>query len=148
VGFFAKLLGQAGAETARGVLDGVGDLATKIRGAITGELPPEMQFTLEKLAGEADQIKVKGQLDINLAEAQSSSLFVAGWRPFIGWVCGLSLAWNYLLHPLIVWVMIYQGKKGSPPPLDLTELMPIVLGLLGLGVYRTIEKVKDAQGRH
>jgi hypothetical protein len=73
-----KIPGEVGADTAKGLLDGVGDLATKIRGAITGELPPEQRFTLEKLALEADQLQNKGQMDINLAEAQSTSLFIAG----------------------------------------------------------------------
>lgn len=149
MGFVAKILGEAGASTARGLMQGVGDLATSIRSAITGELPPDQRFALEKLANEADTLAQTGQLQINLEEAKHTSLFVAGWRPFIGWVCGLALSWNYLLHPLIVWWMaIYRPKLSAPPSLDLGELMPVVLGILGLGVYRTIEKARGAQKNH
>ena len=76
--FLAKVFGEAGATAAKGLLDGVGDLATKIRGAITGELPPELRAQLEQLAIEAERAYVDGQNQINIAEAKSSSIFVAG----------------------------------------------------------------------
>jgi hypothetical protein len=83
------------------------------------------------------------QTEINKVEAQHRSVFVAGWRPFIGWVCGAALAWNYLVHPLAVWALLAfgDGTTPAPPQLSLGELMPVVMGLLGLGTIRGIEKL-------
>jgi hypothetical protein len=148
-GIIGKMLGTAGGEAAKGVLSGVGDLATKIRGAITGELPPDLKFKLEELAIHADNLKTTGQMEINLVEARSGKIFVAGWRPFIGWVCGLALGWNFLVQPMVIWWMkINMPLTALPPAMDLTQLYPLVLSLLGLGVYRTYEKVQGAQSNH
>jgi hypothetical protein len=130
-------------------MEGVGGLATSIRSAITGELPPAMQERLETLAIEADNLAKQGQVAINLEEAKSSRLFVAGWRPFIGWICGLAIGWHFLLHPMVVWGMaIWLPEQELPPSLDLGELYPVVIGMLGLGVYRTYEKSKSVQRNH
>jgi hypothetical protein len=147
--YVGKILGTAGAETAKGLLEGIGGLATSIRGAITGELPPEARATLEALAIEADKMALDGQVAINLVEAKHTSLFIAGWRPFIGWTCGLALSWHFLLHPVVIWYMaIKLPDLALPPPLDLSQLYPVVIGMLGLGVFRTYEKSKNAQGNH
>lgn len=144
-----KLLGEAGATAAKGILDGVGDLATKIRGAITGELPPAARAELEKLAQQAESLKVDGQLKINLEEAKSTSLFVAGWRPFIGWVCGVAIGWNLVVYPFVTWIMaIGYPDYALPPVLSLSELWPVVLGMLGLGGLRTLEKSRGVQNNH
>ncbi len=144
-----KFFGEAAGETAKGLMEGVGSLATSIRSAITGELPPAMQERLETLAIEADNLAKKGQVEINLQEAKSSRLFVAGWRPFIGWICGLAIGWHFLVHPMVVWYMsIWLPDLDLPPTLDLAELYPVVIGMLGLGVYRTYEKSKDVQKNH
>lgn len=147
--FISQIIGEGSAGVAKGVLEGVGGLATSIRSAITGELPPAAQERLRTLAIEADTLVQTGQHKINLAEAKHTSIFVAGWRPFIGWICGLALAWNFLLYPMIVWHMTIKMPLAKlPPALNLSELMPIVLGILGLGVYRTVEKVKKVQREH
>ena len=147
--FMGKLLGSAAGETAKGLMSGVGDLATKIRGAITGELPPDARLKLEELSVEADNLLTQGQMKINMIEAQHKSLFVAGWRPFIGWICGFALAWHFLLHPIVIWYMsIKLPDLELPPPLDLSQLYPVVLGILGLGAFRTYEKSRNAQGNH
>jgi hypothetical protein len=84
---------------------------------------------------------VQGQLDINKMEAQHGNLFVAGWRPAIGWICGIALGWNYILQPLISWGMfIYGTDLADAPRLDTAELTTILLGMLGLGGLRTYEK--------
>ena len=82
------------------------------------------------------------QLGVNQVEAASPSLLVSGWRPFIGWVCGSAFAWNYLVGPMIVQVLIIIGHPVDYTPLDLTEMMPVLLGMLGLGGLRTVEKLK------
>lgn len=87
---------------------------------------------------------VQGQLEINKQEAQHGSIFVAGWRPFIGWVCGMALVWNFILQPLLLWVAWMAPELGidmsTAPKLDTGELMTVLLGMLGLGGLRTYEK--------
>lgn len=84
---------------------------------------------------------VHGQLEINKAEAQHSNVFVAGWRPAIGWICGAGLAWNYLLQPLIAWGAFLAGVDiGKAPELDISDLLVLLGGMLGLGGLRTYEK--------
>lgn len=82
-----------------------------------------------------------GQIEINKAEAQHSSVFVAGWRPFIGWVCGLALAYEYLMLPLFAWLSLNVGWQ-SPPHLVMDGMMELVLAMLGVAGLRTFEKVK------
>lgn len=84
---------------------------------------------------------VQGQLEINKAEAQHKSLFVAGWRPGIGWICGIALGWNFVLQPIMVWIAFTAGYDlTAAPQLDTSELTTILLGMLGLGGLRTYEK--------
>jgi hypothetical protein len=85
---------------------------------------------------------VQGQLDANKAEAASRSAFVAGWRPFIGWVCGVGCAWNWIGLPVATFAATYFGHQLDLKPADLSEMMPLLLGMLGLGGLRTIEKVQ------
>lgn len=99
----------------------------------------------------AEQIKAKmlmepqlAQIEINKIEAAHRSIFVAGWRPFIGWVCGAALAWHFMLFDLLNWVAMMFNPKFAPPILGGTEdLIAVVMSLLGLGGLRTLEKMKD-----
>lgn len=84
---------------------------------------------------------VQGQLKINEVQASHGSIFVAGARPFIMWVCGVALGWNYLLQPIFNWVIFVNGMDvAAAPTLDTGELTTILLGMLGLGGLRTYEK--------
>lgn len=85
---------------------------------------------------------VQGQLEINKAEAGSSSLFVAGWRPSIGWVCSAACAWNWIGLPVAKAGLLLAGLKLELSPADLSEMMPVMLGMLGLGAMRSFDKVK------
>ena len=85
---------------------------------------------------------VQGQLEINKAEAGSSSLFVAGWRPSIGWVCSAACAWNWIGLPVAKAGLLLAGIKLDLSPADLSEMMPVMLGMLGLGAMRSFDKVK------
>jgi hypothetical protein len=85
---------------------------------------------------------VQGQLDINKAEAASPHLFTSGWRPFIGWVCGTACAWNWIGLPAAKFAFAAAGHPVALSPADLAEMWPLLLGMLGLGGYRTFEKVK------
>lgn len=84
-----------------------------------------------------------GQIEVNKVEAASQSLFVAGWRPFIGWVCGVGLAYTFILSPFIRFIaIIAMDAPPEFPKLDTSDLNTILLGMLGLGGLRTFEKVK------
>jgi hypothetical protein len=105
----------------------VGTLAKDIREAIKGkEIDPEKLIEL--------------QTKINEAEATHRSIFVAGWRPFIGWICGIALAYNFIIRDLLVFAM---GSEFVPPALQMEHLMTVLMGMLGLGAFRTYEKVKN-----
>jgi len=85
----------------------------------------------------------KGQLEINKAEAQHRSIFVAGWRPFVGWTCGVALAWHFVLAPFIIFGSAYAGVPlPDLPQFDMSSLLTVLMGMLGLGGLRSFEKVK------
>lgn len=86
----------------------------------------------------------KGQLEVNKVEAASSSLFVAGWRPFVGWICATAIGFKYIGGPLLVMICAAAGVDIDLPDIDTADLWPLLAGLLGLGGLRTIEKVKGA----
>ena len=97
------------------------------------QLELEMLGSLENL--------IVGQLEINKAEAQHKSLFVAGWRPGVGWICALALGWNFILQPIMAWIFVITGYSiADAPMLETGELTTILLGMLGLGGLRTYEK--------
>ena len=82
------------------------------------------------------------QLDINKTEAAHRSVFVSGWRPFIGWSCGVALAWSYVVTPILTFVLAQTGYLVELPSMNLGEMMPVLMGMLGLGGLRTFEKFK------
>ena len=84
----------------------------------------------------------KGQLAVNEAEAASSSLLVSGWRPFIGWVCGAAFAWNWIGLPAGLFIAALMDKELNLAQADMSEMLPVLLGMLGLGALRTTEKIK------
>lgn len=82
------------------------------------------------------------QLGINKTEAAHRSVFVAGWRPFIGWSCGIALCYSYVVQPILVFILAQTGYLVELPRMDLGEMMPVLMGMLGLGGLRTFEKFK------
>lgn len=90
---------------------------------------------------------VQGQLDANKAEAGSASVFVSGWRPFIGWVCGSACAWNWVGLPCAKFALALAGETVALSPADLGEMWPLLLGMLGLGGLRTVEKINGVAAR-
>jgi|TARA_Y100000310_G_scaffold261629_1_gene271060 hypothetical protein len=91
------------------------------------------QARSQEFAGELQL--VMGQLDINKVEAAHKSIFVAGWRPFVGWVCGVGLLYNVLISPFLdIWF--------DMPEVDPAMLYPVLMGMLGMGGLRTLEKTK------
>jgi len=99
----------------------------------------EIATMAEKAAHEA----AMAQVEVNKMEAQHRSLFVAGWRPFIGWTCGIALAYHFVLNPLILFGVSWAGVEiPALPEFDMSSLMTVLMGMLGLGGLRTFEKVK------
>ena len=83
------------------------------------------------------------QIDVNKAEAASSSVFKGGWRPFIGWTCGAAFAYHFVLQPLAVFVLVSIGEPVPElPRFEMDALMTVLFGMLGLGGLRTFEKYK------
>lgn len=95
---------------------------------------------LAQLTAETDL--AKGQIAINTTEAGNEHLFVSGWRPFIGWVCGAGLATQFLVAPIVTWLAALYGKQVVFPELDMGTLLTLLLGMLGLGGMRTAEKIQ------
>lgn len=103
----------------------------------------EAKFKIMELASKGDL----AQLAVNAKEAESKNVFVAGWRPFIGWTCGIAFAFAFIASPLIetliVYVYLFAGIEidtSGLPTLDITAMLPVLLGMLGLGGLRTFEK--------
>ena len=120
--FLLSLLGGGSKEKSP-----VGNLAWEIREAIKGkELDPNELISI--------------QTRINEIEAKHRTVFVAGWRPFIGWVCGFALAYNFVIRDLFIWAL---QPESVPPALQMEHLMTVLMGMLGLGGLRTYEKLKD-----
>lgn len=105
-----------------------------------------MALPLAQIAAETQLLS--GQMEINKIEAASQSLFVAGWRPFVGWTCGFALAYAAIIEPFMTWCARWAADPAnfSPPTIDTNLTMQILLGLLGLGIMRSAEKIKGANG--
>lgn len=83
----------------------------------------------------------QGQTAVNQVEATNSNIFVSGWRPFIGWICGFAFMYQFLLRPLITVILSTKGIHEQAPALELGDLITILGGMLGLGTMRSVEKV-------
>ena len=126
----------------------------KIQQILAGSDPvrlKELELDFQKFMAD-NGIKVQlAQLEVNKAEAQSTSLFVAGWRPFIGWTCGIAFCYSYVILPFLLYLTFSFGSVeivkqiAGLPRLDLGEMLPVLFGMLGLGAYRTVEKVKGVK---
>ena len=125
---------------------------TSLVGPVTGLLDKfiEDKDQKAKLAHEIatmgekhSQEALLAQLEINKAEAASGSLFKGGWRPFVGWTCGIAFAYHFVLQPLLIFVFAYIGLETPDlPKFDVGTLLPVLGGMLGIGGLRSYEKTK------
>lgn len=122
-------------------LTGLGSVADLANNVINKIWPDKTEQEKEQL--KAAIMVVQGQLDINKEEAKNPSVFVSGWRPAIGWVCGAACAWNWIGLKIALFVAAYTGHALNLQPADISEMMPVLLGMLGLGGLRTVEKLND-----
>jgi len=126
-----------------GLLGGIGTLAKDIRQAITGDISADKQAEIAQKALELENQLMIAQATINLKEAESEKLFVAGWRPFIGWMCGISFAYATVVEPLLRFVAKMSGYSGTFPELSTVLTLQVLVGMLGLGVMRSVDKAQD-----
>jgi hypothetical protein len=118
------------------LIEPVGDILNKF--VSDKDLKTKLSHELEK---EIISLN-KAQLEVNKVEAKHSNIFVAGWRPFIGWCCGLSLAYHFILEPIIQYILIVNGIQYDTPEFDFSQLSTIVMAMLGMSTLRTYEKTK------
>ena len=88
---------------------------------------------------------IKAQIEVNKTEAAHKSLFVSGWRPAVGWTCCLGLAGNFLIIPFSNFIMALAGSDIVIPLIDVSTMMPVLMGMLGLGTMRTVEKINNVE---
>ena len=84
----------------------------------------------------------KAQLEVNKVEAKHSNIFVSGWRPAIGWICGFSIGYHFILEPIIQYILIVNAIQFETPEFDFSQLSTIVMAMLGMSSLRTYEKTK------
>lgn len=128
------------------LLKGGGDMAVKIRQAITGQ-DPEADLKKLQLELNAVQAQDASQGAVNLEEAKSSTMFVSGWRPAVGWACTLGLVWDVLVHPMATWACAVWFPSVTVPMIDSSVIVPMLMGMLGLGTMRTIEKIRGVASK-
>jgi len=122
-------------------------ISSLVMGLIHKFLPDTTQEAKDRLAAALQAELIQSNIDVaqiqaNAVEGANESVFVSGWRPFIGWVCGLAFAWQYLGLPILTFLSSATGHPLPPiPHLDTGEMMPVLMGLLGLGGLRTYEKL-------
>lgn len=133
-----------------GIVQAVGQIADDLITTDKERLDAELE--LRRLGLEERKVDaglVQGQLEVNLAEAASASLFVAGWRPAIGWIGAIALGYQFLVYPLLIWAWALLQARGvvpvglqPPPMLDTDALWVVLSGMLGIAGLRSVEKVK------
>jgi len=132
MGLLSKLVGIDIGSVADGVMKAVDSLTES----------PDEKRAFEVLKLKIEQEQAKWQAEVNKIQASNRSLFIAGARPAMMWVMVLAMGMNYLVNPMLAWITTLCGSPMTGPQLDMGTLMPIILGTLGLGTLRTVEKSK------
>ena len=109
------------------------------------DLKEQLAHDIATMAERHSHNIIKAQIEVNKTEAAHKSLFVSGWRPAVGWTCCLGLAGNFLVIPFSNFVMALAGSDIVIPLIDVSTMMPVLMGMLGLGTMRTIEKINNVQ---
>lgn len=141
-------------ELMQGFSSGAGEGAAKFVESIDNAFVGKRELEVRAREIQHEQYKLeqellKGQIEVNKIEAQHPSIFVAGWRPFIGWVGGFALLYNYIIYNLICYGVELWAPAGTtcPPSLDLNELYPIILAMLGMGYFRSQDKKNNVDSK-
>jgi len=136
-------LGAGGAKVVGETITTLSGATRNIRNTFAKNLPPDEQAKFDMALAQMEADIAKAQAEVNAAAARSARFFVAGARPFILWVCGIALAYHFLIAPLLS-----QIVGLTMPPIDMAPLMTLLFGMLGLAGMRTYEKFKGVQDRH
>lgn len=120
------------------ILSNAGSLAKDIREAITGDISSTAKAELELKAKEIETSVLNAQAEINMEEAKSGNLFLAGWRPALGWLCVSVLALHFFIFPIIVWILKMIGTELILPSFEIDTIIGLLAGILG--ILRTVEK--------
>lgn len=134
------LLASLSSGAVSGLLSSVGGFAKDIRQAVTGEISADKQAEITQKIMEIELAASQAQTIINMEEAKSESLFVAGWRPAVGWIGAAGLGYAAIGEPLLTLCASLYGYKGAFPAIDTTITLQILFGILGLGAYRSFDK--------
>ena len=128
-------------------LTGLGAIADLATGVINRIWPDASEAEKSKLTLALAQLNAelelsKAQTTVNVAEASNSSILVSGWRPAVGWCCVTALAYQYIIYPLLLWMMVFNPDLIPPKPIVSDILMELLFGMLGMGTLRSWEKIK------
>ena len=102
----------------------------------------EAQEALETAAASQDFQLLIEQIKVNAIEAQSDNFFKSGWRPSVGWICSVAFGLHFVIFPILNWFIMLCGGQPIIVPFQMDTLLTVLLGLLGLGTMRTIEKIR------
>lgn len=125
------------------IIGAVKDLASEV--IVDKDKKNEINLKLQELEDRASQRlheEMLGQIEVNKVEAAHPSIFVAGWRPAVGWTGAVALGWQFVLSPFVETAARLFGWVGEMPKVDAELLLTLVLGMLGIGTQRTVEKIK------
>jgi hypothetical protein len=132
------------------LISGIGSAAKDIRAAITGKaiLDPAAEAALQMKLAEIEQAGLEAQAKINEVEAGNKNIFVSGWRPSLGWTCSIAFFYSFIILPLANWIARVCFKVTIDfPALDVSSLMPLTFGMLGIVGARTAEKFKGVASK-
>ena len=147
MGFFRNMFDVGG--QAKDIGEGIALASKGLDALFTSK---EEKLTHEQIMERIKQQPSALQVAVNQTEAQHRTVFVAGWRPFVGWVCGTGLAYHFIIRDLLgwalsVWSPVIRDVEGilisgtiPPPPLDMAQLITLLIGMLGIGAYRSYDK--------
>lgn len=124
----------------------LGPILDRTLGALIPD-PAERQKMIAGLFGQLATADLS-QMEVNKVEAASPSVFVSGWRPAVGWVCVVALAWHFVVMPLLCWIFVLFNVPWAPPAVGLDDrLWELLFGLLGMGALRSLEKLKGVASK-
>jgi len=127
-----------------GLLDSVLEIGSKILDRVIPDANARAlaKEELERALNDQDFQIAMEQIKINAIEAQSESFFKSGWRPSVGWICSIAFGLHFVILPLFNYFLMLCGKQPILVPFQMDTLLTVLLGLLGMGTLRTVEKMK------
>ena len=132
--------GPNGQETLMGIAETLTGVAGKVLDKFVQD--KDLKAKLDQELNMAFHEANLAQTEINKVEAASQSMFIAGWRPSVGWICSISMGYHFIIQPLLVFILKASGVEVDLPEFEFSQLSTILMGMLGLGGLRTYEKLQ------